>query len=165
MRNLTPEDVAHLGTGAHFLACCIDPTSIYIYLEMIQLAMQERPVQLVAIEELDPGDLVVAVGVVTQGLFFADMPPVGDEFLACISAMEAKLERKVRAVYSLAAANVNGIIPLMVGLQSALPVIDADPMGRVFPLISQTTLAIGNVGISPVVMMGMTGERAMVEAA
>ena len=164
MRALTPDNVDHLATGAHFLACCIDPTSIYIYVEMIQLAMQQRKLQLVGVDELHPDDVVVAVGVVTQGLFFADMPPVGDEFLACISAMEAKLDRKISAVFSLAAANVNGIIPLMVGLQASLPVVDADPMGRVFPLISQTTLAIGQVGISPVVMMGMTGERAMVEA-
>lgn len=160
---LTPEDIRNLRTGAHFLTCTIDPTAIYIYAEMIQRAMEERSVELITVDELAPDDLVVAVGMVTQGLFIADMPPVGDEFLGCISALEASLGRSVRAVYSLAAANINGIVPLMVGLQSSLPVIDSDPMGRVFPLISQTTLNIGNVPIGPIALMGVTGERAVVE--
>lgn len=160
---LTPEDIRNLRTGAHFLTCTIDPTAIYIYAEMIQRAMEGRSVELITVDELAPDDLVVAVGMVTQGLFIADMPPVGDEFLGCISALEASLGRSVRAVYSLAAANINGIVPLMVGLQSSLPVIDSDPMGRVFPLISQTTLNIGNVPIGPIALMGVTGERAVVE--
>lgn len=164
MRFLTADDVRHLRTGAHFLACTIDPTAIHVYAEMIQRAMENRSVELVSVEELAPDDLVVAVGMVTQGLFIADMPPVGDEFLGCIKAIESQLGRQVKAVYSLAAANINGIIPLMVGLQSALPVVDSDPMGRVLPLISQTTLNIGQVSISPIALMGVTGERILVEA-
>ncbi|SKB99398.1 hypothetical protein SAMN05660473_03507 [Arthrobacter sp. 49Tsu3.1M3] len=160
---LTTEDVRNLRTGAHFLACTIDPTAIYVYAEMIQRAMEDRSLELITVDELAPDDLVVAVGMVTQGLFIADMPPVGDEFLGCISAIEASLGRKVRAIYPLAAANINGIVPLMVGLQSSLSVIDSDPMGRVFPLISQTTLNIGNVAIGPIALMGVTGERAVVE--
>jgi hypothetical protein len=160
---LTTEDIRNLRTGAHFLTCTIDPTAIYIYAEMIQRAMEDRSLELITVDELAPDDLVVAVGMVTQGLFIADMPPVGDEFLGCIRAIEATLGRPVRAIYSLAAASINGIVPLMVGLQSSLPVIDADPMGRVFPLISQTTLNIGNVAIGPIALMGVTGERAVIE--
>ncbi|MCX8453528.1 DUF917 domain-containing protein [Paenarthrobacter ureafaciens] len=161
---LTPDDVGHLRTGAHFLACAIDPTAIHVYAGMIQEAMQTRSVELITVDELAPEDLVVSVGMVTQGLFISDMPPVGDEFTGCIEAIETRLGRRVRAIYSLAAANINGIIPLMVGLQSSLPVIDSDPMGRVFPLISQTTLNIGGVAIAPIALMGATGERAVVEA-
>lgn len=160
---LTTEDVRNLRTGAHFLTCTIDPTAIYIYAEMIQRAMEGRSLELITVDELAPDDLVVAVGMVTQGLFIPDMPPVGDEFLGCIRAIEARLGRSVRAIYSLAAANINGIVPLMVGLQSSLPVIDSDPMGRVFPLISQTTLNIGKVAIGPIALMGVTGERAVIE--
>jgi DUF917 family protein len=161
---LTADDVRHLRTGAHFLACAIDPTAIHVYTDMVLQAMEHQSLELTTVDELASDDLVVAVGMVTQGLFIADMPPVGDEFLGCIKAMEASLGRRVRAIYPLAAANINGMIPLMVGLQSSLPVIDSDPMGRVFPLISQTTLNIGQVPISPIAMMGVTGERALVEA-
>ena len=43
---LTAEDVGHLRTGAHFLACAIDPTAIHVYAGMIQEAMQTRSVEL-----------------------------------------------------------------------------------------------------------------------
>lgn len=164
MVTLTSADVAHLQIGAHFLACCLNPTSSSLYVEMVQRALESARLDLVSVDELHPDDLVVAVGMVTQGLPIADLRPSGDEFLGCIEAIEASLAKKVRAVYSLAAANVNGVIPLMVGLQSSLPVVDSDPMGRVFPLISQTTLTLGNVEISPIAMMGATGERAVVTA-
>jgi DUF917 family protein len=164
MRQLTPEDVGHLATGATFLACCIDPTTIYIYEEMIRTAMSTKPLTLLSIDDLAPDELIVSVGMVTQGMFAAELPPVGDEFLGCLRIIEAKLDRKVSAIFPLAAANMNGIVPLLLGIQSGLPVVDADPMGRVLPLISQTTLNLGGVGISPIAVMGVTGEQALVEA-
>lgn len=164
MRQLAPEDVGHLATGATFLACCIDRTSTYIYEEMIRSAMSTKPLALASIDDLAPDDLIVSVGMVTQGMFPSDLPPVGDEFLGCLRMLEAKLDRRVSAVFSLAAANMNGIVPLLLGIQSGLPVVDADPMGRVLPLISQTTLNLGGVGISPIAVMGVTGEQIIVEA-
>lgn len=160
---LTPADVRHLSLGANFLACHVDPTSIYIYEDMIQRAIATRDVQLNSVDELDPDDLVVAVGIVSQGLIVADMPPVGDEFIGCLEALEAKLARKVRAIYPLAASNINGILPLLVGIQAAVPIVDSDPMGRIFPLINQTTLNIGNVAIGPIALKGVTGEQALLE--
>lgn len=164
MTILSAADIRHLRTGAHFLACSLDPTAIHIYAENILAAIGRTNVSVIPVGDLDPDDLVVAVGVVAQGFLMADVPPAGDEFAGCLADIEASLGRKISAVFSLAAANINGIIPLMVGLQLNLPVVDADPMGRVFPLISQTTLNLGNVGISPVAMMGPTGARALVHA-
>lgn len=164
MTLLTADDIRHLRTGAHFLACCVDPTAIHIYAEKILSALDDGQISVIPVSDLDPTDLVVAIGIVNKGFFLTDLPPVGDEFSHCLAAIEASLGRKVSAIYSLAAANVNGIIPLMVGLQLDLPIVDSDPMGRVFPLISQTTLNIGHVGISPIAMMGPAGESALVQA-
>lgn len=163
MRTLTSDDVEHFSAGANFLACHIDPTAVLAYEDMIKRALPTGDVRLVSVGELDPDDLVIALGFVTQGLAIADMPPVGDEFIGCIRAVEKKLGKRVSAVYSLAAGNINGMVPLMAGLQTGLPVVDSDPMGRVLPLISQTTLSLGGVGISPIAVMGMTGEQATLE--
>lgn len=164
MTLLDDDDVRALRTGAHFLACCLDPTAIHIYAEKILGALGDGRVDIVPVNDLHPDELVVAVGVVVQGFFVADLPPVGDEFINCIAAIEANKGRKVGAVYSLAAANINGVIPLMVGLQTGLPIVDCDPMGRVFPLISQATLNLGSVAVSPIAMAGATGEQALVHA-
>ncbi|GAA4657627.1 DUF917 domain-containing protein [Arthrobacter cryoconiti] len=163
MRTLNSEDVRHFSKGANFLACHIDPAAVFAYEEMIVQALPTGDVRLINIDELDPNDLVVALGFVTQGLAIADMPPVGDEFVRCIQAIEQRLGRKVSALYSLAAGNINGILPLMTGLQTGLPIVDSDPMGRVLPLISQTTLTLGGVRISPIAVTGVTGEHSTLD--
>lgn len=160
---LIADDIRHLGTGAHFLACTIDPMSVFSYADMIEETMKERRLMLVDAADLAPDDLVVAVGMVSHGFTFADMPPAGDEFVGCVEAIEATMGQQVRGIYPLAAASINGMVPAMVALQMSLPVIDADPMGRVFPLISQTTLNLAAIPIGPIALMGVAGDRAVVE--
>jgi len=163
MRELTVDDIDRLATGAQFLSCSIDPTAMFMYAEMTRQAMRSATLQLADLDDLDDDALAVSVGVVSHGLLMAEMPPTGDEMLGVLGAIETALGRPVDAVFPLAAANVNAITPLLASLQVGLPVADADSMGRVFPLISQTTLNAGGVGIGPVALMGPTGERVTIE--
>lgn len=163
MRTLTLDDIDRLAIGAQFLACSIDPTTMDMYVEMTRQAMHTRTLRLATLDDLDPDDLVVAIGFVSLGLLMAGMPPRGDEMLGCLRAIEAAVGREVVAVFPLAAANVNAVAPLLAALQADLPVADADAMGRVFPLISQTTLNAGGVGIGPIALMGAIGEKVTIE--
>jgi DUF917 family protein len=163
VKALTPTDVDRLAVGAQFLACSIDPTAMHMYADMTRHAMRTRQLRLADLGDLAPDDLVVSVGLVSQGLLMAEMPPCGDEMLGCLEAIQTAVRRPIAAVFPLAAANVNGIAPLLAALQVGLPVVDADPMGRVFPLISQTTLNAAGVGIGPIALMGATGERVTIE--
>jgi DUF917 family protein len=165
MRELTLDDVDRLAIGAQFLACSIDPTTMNMYVEMTRRAMLTGTLRLADLDDLADDDLVVSVGLISQGLLMAEMPPCGDEMLGCLDAIEAAVGRPVAAVFPLAAANLNAIAPLLAGLQAGLPVADADPMGRVFPLISQTTLNAGGVGIGPIALMGANGERVTIDVA
>jgi DUF917 family protein len=163
MRELTVIDVRRLATAAQFLACTIDPTGLNMYAELTVAAMADRALVLADVAELNDDDLVVSIGFVSQGLLMNEMPPHGDEMLGCLAAIEAALGRPVSAVFPLAAANVNALTPLLAALQAGIPVADADPMGRVFPLISQTTLNAAGVGIGPIALMGPLGERVTIE--
>jgi DUF917 family protein len=163
MRELSPEDVDRLEIGAHFLSCSIDPTAMHMHAQMTRQAMRSGTLLLADLDDLADDDLVVSIGFVSQGLLMAEMPPVGDEAAGCIEAIVSAVGRPVAAVFPLAAANINAIAPLMVALQTDIPVADADPMGRVFPLISQTTLNAAGVAIGPIALMGATGERVTIE--
>ncbi|RZT60902.1 hypothetical protein EV140_1427 [Microcella alkaliphila] len=163
MRVLSPEDVDRVALGAQFLACSIDPTTMLMYSDMTRMAMTSHTLTLASLDDLAPDDLVVAVGLVSQGLLMAEMPPCGDEMLGCLAAVERAVGRRAAAIFPLAAANLNAIVPMLTALQAGLPVVDADPMGRVFPLISQTTLNAAGVNIGPVALMGANGERILIE--
>lgn len=163
MRELMVDDIDRLEIGAHFLSCSIDPTAMHSHAEMTRQAMTTRTLRLADLSDLADDDLVVSIGFVSQGLLMAEMPPVGDEAVGCLEAISAAVGRGVAAVFPLAAANINAVAPLMAALQAGIPVADADPMGRVFPLISQTTLTAAGVGIGPIALMGATGERVTIE--
>lgn len=165
MRTLTAEDLDRLAIGAQFLSCTIDPSGIHMLSDLVRRAMLSAELRLADLAEFAPEDLVVAIGFVSQGLLGSEMPPCGDEMLAALHAVESATGRRIAAVYPLAAANANAIAPLLLGLQSGLPVADADPMGRVFPLISQTTLNAAGVPIGPVALVGAAGERLVIEVA
>lgn len=163
MKALTADDVDNIAIGAHFLSCAIDPSGLHMYAELTKQAMHTQPLRLAELDELPADGLVVAVGLVTSGLLMSEMPPCGDEMRGSIDAIATAVGGPLAAVFSLAAANVNGVAPLLAAVQAGLPVADADPMGRVFPLIGQTTLNAAGVPIGPIALTGVTGERVTIE--
>ncbi|WP_242086279.1 DUF917 domain-containing protein [Microbacterium lacticum] len=164
-RRLTSVDVRHLCTGAMFVACTIDHESAKQYrdttLSLIE-RIGEGPV-LVSADGLDPGDMTTSIGFVNRGLMFSEMIPVGDEFETALKLLQERLGVPLRGIFPLAAASVNAMVPVNVAVQTGLPLVDADPMGRVFPLVSQTTLALAGLSAGPIALTGPTGETAVVD--
>src|SRR3546814_1946677 len=91
----------------------------------------------------------------------AEMIPVGDEFETALDLLQQRLGEQLEGIFPLAAASVNAMVPVYVALQTGLPLVDADPMGRVFPLLHQTTLALGGLSAGPIGLTGPTGETAV----
>lgn len=165
MKILDRQEILDLYTGSVFAACMIDPDWAREQADRLLALFAEtdaRPM-LCEANELDPDGLVVATGFVSNGLPPAELRPVGDEFVRCIQLIERELQRPVVGVMPLAAAGVNGMVPPLVALQAGLPLVDADPMGRVFPLVSQTVFNIAGLPAGPVAAAGATGETAVVQ--
>ena len=162
---LTVSDVEHMRTGALFLACSVDHDQCNEYAQRV-LRMMEltgRGPELITLRDLADDDVIVSAGFVMKGLPVTELVPVGDEFIRSVRLLEERLGAAFAGVYPLAAANVNAMVPLLLSLQSGLPAIDADSMGRVFPLLSQTTLAAAGESIGPIAVTGPTGESAVIE--
>lgn len=165
MTLLDERHIWDLHTGSIFAACLIDPDWTREQTERL-LAMYRSTAhraQLCAPSELRDDGLVVAVGYVSNGLPPAELRPVGDEFLQCIRLLEQDLQTPVVGVMPLAAAGINAMVPPLVALQAGIPVVDVDPMGRVFPLVSQTVFTVAGLPAGPVAAAGATGESAMVQ--
>ncbi|MDR5701130.1 DUF917 domain-containing protein [Agromyces aerolatus] len=163
-RPLEAADIEHLCTGAMFVACTVEHSSCLHYrdLALELLGRSGRAALLCSVDELDPEARTASLGFVNKGLLPTEMIPVGDEFPLALSLLEDRLGESVQGIFPLAAASVNAMVPVYVAMQIGLPVIDADPMGRVFPLVSQTTLALAGLSAGPVGLTGPTGETAIV---
>lgn len=165
MKTLDEREIQDLYTGSVFAACMIDPDWAREQADRLLALFTETDARPMLCEpaELDPEGLVVAVGFVSNGLPPAELRPVGDEFVRCLQLLERELGRPVVGVMPLAAAGVNAMVPPLVALQAGLPLVDADPMGRVFPLVSQTVFTVAGLPAGPVAAAGATGEAAVVQ--
>jgi DUF917 family protein len=72
--------------------------------------------------------------------------------------------QKIFAITPIEAGGVNSMIPLFVGAQLHMPVVDADGIGRAFPEIQMTTFTIGGIGASPFAAADERGNIAIFSA-
>lgn len=162
---LEVRDLEKLKTGALFRACAVEHEICDEILTLVEHEATEhaRRPELRALDDFDDDDIVVSLGFVMKGLPATEVRPVGDEFATSLRLVEQALGKPIRGVMPLAGANVNALVPFMVASQLGIPVADADPMGRVFPLLSQTSFAVRGVSIGPIAVTVSTGETVLLD--
>ena len=69
-----------------------------------------------------------------------------------LQKMEKHLGRRVDAIIPAEVGGLNSIIPLALGAQVGLPVIDGDGMGRAFPHIEMVTFSVYGSSACPMVI-------------
>ena len=164
-RELTVKNIAHLCTGAMFVSCTIERDGCLYYRDLAIELLQNsaRAPLLIAADQFDPAATTAAIGFVNMGFMISEVIPVGDEFETALSMLQDRLTASVAGIYPLAAASLNAMVPVYVAMRSGIPLIDVDPMGRVFPLLSLTTLALAGLSAGPIGLSGVTGESAVVD--
>ncbi|MHB8576118.1 MAG: DUF917 domain-containing protein, partial [Dehalococcoidia bacterium] len=73
----------------------------------------------------------------------------GDEAYMALRALEQKLGRPITHIVPVEIGGSNSALPLVVGAQSGLPVVDVDGMGRAFPELQMTSFFIEGAPASP----------------
>lgn len=162
---LDRDDIRHLLIGSRFLACAADPDWCIeqAHRTLAHMRAHGTDPELRVADDFDDDALIVALGFVNSGLPLSDLRPVGDEFVRSLRLVEQAVGRPVAGVMPLAAANVNALVPFLTALQLGIPVVDADPMGRVFPLLYQSVFTLGGMSAGPVGATGATGETAVLD--
>lgn len=118
---------------------------------------------------VDPGALAPHATVVNLG--FVGAPIVVTEKLLCeseitlaVEAMARGLGRPIDAVMAAEIGGGNGLVPLVAASLLRLPVVDADGMGRAFPLSDQITYSIYGHSASPTVVTTENGDVVHIES-
>lgn len=122
-------------------------------------------VELVTAEGLAPDTLCVAVSLVGSTTALGEQLPRGDEPARAVRALERRLGERAGAVVALNLAAENALVPLIAAAQLGVPLVDGDGTGRVFPLLEQTTYALGGMSPAPLALAGGSGELVLLETA
>jgi DUF917 family protein len=162
VRELEIEDIEALAVGAWILGTGGGGSPYLGLLNMRLLYARGYRVSLISPLDLADEDWVAIVS--NMGA-----PLVGQERLAdsrniarAVEIQEGLLGSKFRAVMSLEIGGNNAIQPLMAAAHLALPVVDADTMGRAYPEAQMTSVAVGELRPYPCVLYDPRGIEAVV---
>jgi len=162
MHELALDDIEVLAVGAWILGTGGGGSPYLGLLNMRRLYAEGRRVSLISPFDLANEDWVAIVS--NMGA-----PLVGQERLAdsrniarAVEIQEGLLGARFRAVMPLEIGGGNGIQPLMAAAHLALPVVDADTMGRAYPEAQMTSVAVGNLRPYPCVLYDPRGIEAVV---
>lgn len=111
------------------------------------------PVPLVALDDLDPDDLVIPAGMIGAPTVMVEKIPHGREGDVIRAAYEARLGRPVAALMPMEMGGINGVLPVAWAAVAGLPLVDGDLMGRAFPELQMCTPHLYDIPVSPLVVV------------
>jgi|TARA_B100000315_G_scaffold235293_1_gene250089 hypothetical protein len=151
-----PTDIQDLARGAALLGAGGggDP---YLGSLLLEAAVAEHGApRLINVESLADDDLLIPVAMMGAPTVLLEKFPNGGEGKRVLARLEDRIGRRATAIMAAEIGGGNALIPLMLGAQLGLPVVDGDGMGRAFPELHMVTFNIFDVSISP---MAMTDEH------
>ncbi len=125
-------------------------------LEALQATEDFGPVTLVGLDELADDELIMPCGMIGAPTVHIEKIENGEEGGRLREHLERLTGRKVAALMSAEIGGSNGLNPIVWAARIGLPVVDADGMGRAFPLVPQVSMHLAGIDPNPCVM---TDER------
>ncbi|HEY8415576.1 MAG TPA: DUF917 domain-containing protein [Thermaerobacter sp.] len=116
-----------------------------------------RSVRVLAVDDIAPDALGCGIGGMGAPTVGYEKLAAGTEMVAAVEALARYAGRPLDFVVPGEIGGANGIVPLIVGALTGLPVVDADPMGRAFPELQMDTFMINGVRPSPFALADVHG--------
>ncbi len=158
-----PGDVADIALGGAFLACGGGGDVIVGRMVAKRALHEHGACRLLPLSELADDATVISIGGVGAPSIMAEKVSNGSEAIAALRMLEEHIGRRADALIAFEAGGSNSLIPLSVGAELGLPVLDADGMGRAFPEMQMETFSIYGVSATPLALCGNEGNRVILE--
>jgi hypothetical protein len=165
MNRLLAQDELHaLARGCAVLGSGGGGDTYYTLLQALQAAEVHGPARLVDVDDLPSDALIMPCGGVGAPLVGLEKIEAGDEGERLRSYVELETGRSVAALMAGEIGGGNGMVPVAWAARAGLPVVDADGMGRAFPLVSQVTMHLAGIPPCPAVMTDERGNLVVFKA-
>ena len=132
-------------------------------LAALQAVRRHGPLSLTALDELPDDTIVVCPFSIGSPVPFIERLTMTDEIMIAYRAMSRYFGKQIGAIMPIEIGGVNSVIPLAVGRELGLPVIDADGMGRAYPEIQLVTLTLYGHSAAPFAVADEHGNVAVLD--
>jgi uncharacterized protein len=165
MWQITLDDVPALSKAAMLLSAGGGGgTGTELVEPILRRALREHgPVEVVDPSELPPGSCAVPVGFVGSGTVMHEKPYEGSEITRAVRGVESHTGLKVQAVVGIAMTGIMAVVPVIAAAQLGLPLVDADGTGRGVTKLSQTTLTLAGIDLTPAAFTADKGSNLLVD--
>lgn len=165
LTTITCDDIPAIAVGAGILGTGGGGNPYIGSLHLREVIRQHGAAQVI-----DPFDLPDNAFVPMSGYIGAPTASIekieqGEELLKALRLLERHLKRPVSAVGIAEIGGSNAFAPLVLGIQSGLPVVDGDAMGRAFPELQMSVFFFeGGLPVTPLAMVDAAGNQAVIPA-
>lgn len=165
MKKLNIENLKDLALGCAILGSGGGGDTV-LYSMMAQVQMEKTPsVSLINFSELKPDDVIMPIGFMGAPSAEVEKIASGNEFKVMFKHIEKNLNKKITVLMPFEIGGCNGFIPLILGAETGLSILDADLMGRAFPEAQMTSSNLLGVHPSPGFITDALGNTTVIYAA
>lgn len=161
LRRFTEEHVAALAAGATLLGSG-GGGSVGIGAQLLRHELRDRAVDVVAARELPSQARVVHVGVVGGPDVMAERLIDPKDLALAGRAVVDTVGGRLDAVGAIEIGGLNAMVAVLGAAELGVPIVDGDLMGRAFPSIRMTTLAVAGHQATPMALVGPSGATVVV---
>ena len=164
MTAITEELVRKIAVGSEVLGSGGGGHSSISEFMAIQLLREGREAKLIDVSDVPNDALVLAVALMGSPLILREKLPNGSEAINVLKMLENYFGEETFAIVPVEGAGVNALTPIVAGLSSGIPVVDADGMGRAFPELQMTTFHVYGISITPMAIADEKGNTIFVDS-
>lgn len=163
MRHLDEGQIRDIAVGSAVLGTGGGGNPYLGMVGAIQAVRKYGDLQLYSLDELPDDTLAVCPFAVGAPVPFIERLSMTNEIMAAFRAMSRYFGKEIGAIIPAEIGGVNSVIPLAVGRELGLPVIDADGMGRAFPEIQLCTFTLFGHKAAPLAVADEHGNVAVID--
>ncbi|MEU7481809.1 DUF917 domain-containing protein [Lentzea sp. NPDC042327] len=163
MREIGVEELRYLARGAAILGAGGggDP---YIGRLVAEQALREHgPVLAVEPHEVPDDALVAGIGMIGAPTVMVEKLPSGTEAVTAFRTLQRELGRPITHVLPIEVGGMNSLAPFPVAAALGLPVLDADCMGRAFPMVQMVVCTLDGVPAKPLAVADEKGNSVVLD--
>lgn len=129
----------------------------------LQALEDHGPVRIVQPDELDPGMLVMPVGIAGSSAVMSERVGGTEEPVHLRDKIEQLYGTRVGAVMASEIGGANGCLAVAWAARLGLPLVDADGMSRAFPGMDQTVMQLRGISPTPAVVCDERGRTVVID--
>lgn len=163
MREIGADELRHIARGAAILGTGGGGDPYIGRLVAEQAVLEYGPVLAAELHEVPDDAVVAGIGMIGAPTVMIEKLPAGQEAVTAFLTLQREIGRPITHVLPIEVGGMNSLAPFPVAASLGLPVLDADCMGRAFPMVQMVVCTLDGVLAKPLAIADEKGNSIVLD--